>query len=247
MHRERPRHRAACTSSFPTIPSCRSSPRVGVGLRDLRKPPPDLNVPDRSEPGARCEVVLAVGSDCAIGKMTVALELDAEARRLGPQASSCQRDRRGSRSPAGGCRSTRSSRTSSSGRRRSSWSKASSQGGKVLWVEGQGLASPSRLLGRQLGLVHGAARMPTCSVTSPARSSSTTTSGSRCRRSPSSSTCTNGSRYEARPARVVGVALNTRLLDDAQARAAVVAARGDGPAGRRSRALRIRVASRKGA
>src|SRR5207248_2266687 len=57
--------------------------RFGVSLRDLRKPPAGLNVPtgeNLTHPG---KVVLTVGSDCAIGKMTVSLELDAETRRLG--------------------------------------------------------------------------------------------------------------------------------------------------------------------
>src|SRR5262249_7479740 len=55
----------------------------GVELRDLRRPPADLS----TATGANFEVlgttVLTVGSDCAIGKMTVALELDLEARRRG--------------------------------------------------------------------------------------------------------------------------------------------------------------------
>ncbi len=57
--------------------------RHGVQLRDLRKPPPGLNVPTGENLTHDSSVVLTVGSDCAIGKMTVALELDAEARRQG--------------------------------------------------------------------------------------------------------------------------------------------------------------------
>src|SRR5262249_57836031 len=54
--------------------------RHGVELRDLRRPPAGLNVPTGGnlEHGAR--VVLTVGSDCAIGKMSVSLEPDAEPR-----------------------------------------------------------------------------------------------------------------------------------------------------------------------
>ena len=55
----------------------------GVTLSDLRKPPPGLNVPTGQNLTHDATVVLTVGSDCAIGKMTVALELDAEARRRG--------------------------------------------------------------------------------------------------------------------------------------------------------------------
>ena len=55
----------------------------GVELRDLRKPPAGLNVPTGENLSHPANVVLFVGSDCAIGKMTVALELDAEAKRRG--------------------------------------------------------------------------------------------------------------------------------------------------------------------
>jgi uncharacterized NAD-dependent epimerase/dehydratase family protein len=55
----------------------------GVELRDLRAAPSDLDIPGDAarRPGAR--VVHSVGSDCAIGKMSVTLELDHEARRRG--------------------------------------------------------------------------------------------------------------------------------------------------------------------
>jgi uncharacterized NAD-dependent epimerase/dehydratase family protein len=61
----------------------RARPQHGVELRDLRKPPPGLNVPTGANLTHRRDDVLTVGSDCAIGKMTVALELDREARRRG--------------------------------------------------------------------------------------------------------------------------------------------------------------------
>src|SRR3954447_8220488 len=46
---------------------------AAVELRALRAPPPDLSVPGPDRPDAR--VVHTVGSDCAIGKMSVTLEL----------------------------------------------------------------------------------------------------------------------------------------------------------------------------
>ena len=77
--------RTACTSSSPTTRSCvELAARHGVELRDLRKPPagPRTSRPARTS-SAGATIVLTVGSDCAIGKMTVALELDREARRRG--------------------------------------------------------------------------------------------------------------------------------------------------------------------
>ncbi|MGI9659076.1 MAG: DUF1611 domain-containing protein, partial [Gaiellaceae bacterium] len=55
----------------------------GVELRDLRRAPADLGVPTGANLEHDAEVVLTVGSDCAIGKMTIALELHREALRVG--------------------------------------------------------------------------------------------------------------------------------------------------------------------
>ena len=57
--------------------------RHGVDLRDLRKPPAGLNVPTGENLELDTKIVLTVGSDCAIGKMTVSLELDKAARDRG--------------------------------------------------------------------------------------------------------------------------------------------------------------------
>ena len=57
--------------------------RHGVELRDLRKPPPGLSVPTGENLQVPATIVLTVGSDCAIGKKTVAVELDLEARERG--------------------------------------------------------------------------------------------------------------------------------------------------------------------
>src|SRR5207249_4050548 len=55
----------------------------GVSVRDLRKVPDDLDVPTGANLDTKAHVVLTVGSDCALGKMTVCLELDRETRRRG--------------------------------------------------------------------------------------------------------------------------------------------------------------------
>src|SRR5262249_57380228 len=54
--------------------------RHGAELRDLRRPPAGLDVPSGANLQVPARIVLTVGSDCAIGKMTVALELDREAQ-----------------------------------------------------------------------------------------------------------------------------------------------------------------------
>src|SRR5439155_6780140 len=57
--------------------------RSNVELRDLRRPPADLSTATGANLAVPATIVLTVGSDCAIGKMTVSLELDLEARRRG--------------------------------------------------------------------------------------------------------------------------------------------------------------------
>src|SRR6202008_3207233 len=58
----------------------------GVELRDLRRPPADLSTATGEVFDVPGTVVLTVGPDCAIGKMTVSLELDLEARRRGEKS-----------------------------------------------------------------------------------------------------------------------------------------------------------------
>src|SRR5207253_2267878 len=55
----------------------------GVELRDLREPPPDLSTATGENLEVDATIVLTVGSDCAIGKMTTTCELDLEARKRG--------------------------------------------------------------------------------------------------------------------------------------------------------------------
>lgn len=57
--------------------------RHGVELRDLRRAPTDLSVPTGENLEVPARIVHTVGSDCAVGKKTVSLELDLEARRRG--------------------------------------------------------------------------------------------------------------------------------------------------------------------
>jgi uncharacterized NAD-dependent epimerase/dehydratase family protein len=57
--------------------------RRGVTIWDVRRPPARQRVANFTPHRAGSHTVLMVGSDCATGKMTVALELDIEARRRG--------------------------------------------------------------------------------------------------------------------------------------------------------------------
>ncbi|MFD1598270.1 DUF1611 domain-containing protein [Halobellus rarus] len=57
-----------------------------VALRDVRKPKEDLTVAGGRSADIDAEVVLTVGTDCSVGKMTVALELVEAARERGVDA-----------------------------------------------------------------------------------------------------------------------------------------------------------------
>jgi D-glutamate N-acetyltransferase len=68
----------------------------GVELRDLRRPPPDLSVPTGENLEHGATVVLTVGSDCAVGKKTMASSSTARRSAAASAPSSYPRARRGS-------------------------------------------------------------------------------------------------------------------------------------------------------
>lgn len=60
--------------------------RTGARLWDVRRPPAVLDVAMGRALRARAFIVLTVGSDCNVGKMTAALEMEKEAQRRGYKA-----------------------------------------------------------------------------------------------------------------------------------------------------------------
>ena len=61
----------------------RAAHSKGARLVDLRAVPKDLSTPDGSRERLTQPVVLTVGSDCSVGKMTVMLQVLADARKAG--------------------------------------------------------------------------------------------------------------------------------------------------------------------
>ncbi|MFP8951803.1 DUF1611 domain-containing protein [Natrialbaceae archaeon A-arb3/5] len=59
----------------------------GCELRDVRKPPADLSVSDGVAGEVDAEVILTVGTDCSVGKMTTTMELARDAREAGYDAA----------------------------------------------------------------------------------------------------------------------------------------------------------------
>lgn len=69
-------------------PALRAAAETGRGrVRELREPPPDLPIGGHRAPRQGATVVLTVGTDAAVGKMTVALELVAALERAGERAA----------------------------------------------------------------------------------------------------------------------------------------------------------------
>ena len=218
--------RTACTSSCRKTRSWWSWPRATAsscatcaGLLT------DLDVPTGANLEVPAKIVLTVGSDCAIGKMTVSLELERRRAAAGSRRASCRPARPGSRSLAGGSPSMRSSPTSSPAPP-SGWSSRARARGRAAARRGAGSGHSPRVLRRHAGADPRLRAAPVRPLPPwPARPRSRAIPGTRCSRSRSSSTCTSAFRFPPGRQRWPRVALNTRLLDDdGAARAAIAAA-----------------------
>jgi uncharacterized NAD-dependent epimerase/dehydratase family protein len=196
--------------------------RRGVELRDLRKPPTGLNVPTGENLTHGAKVVLTVGSDCAIGKMTVALELDAEARRLGVASEFVPTGQTGIAIAGWGISVDAVVADFLAGAAEQLVLEGVARGGEVLWVEGQGSLLHPGYSGVTLGLVHGSA--PHAFVLCHKCGQQFVDDDERFAM-PSLSELVElheRSALLARRARVAAIALNTRDLGDDDARAAVI-------------------------
>jgi len=193
----------------------------GVELRDLRKPPAGLNVPTGANLGLDSRIVLTVGSDCAIGKMTVALELDREARRRGLKSVFVPTGQTGIAIAGWGISVDAVVSDFTAGAAEKLVVEGASRGGEVLWVEGQGALLHPAYSGVTLGLIHGSA--PHAFVLCHLAGSTEIEGfpGHSLRTLPELIELHERIALPARPAKVAAIALNTRHLDEAAARSAV--------------------------
>lgn len=198
--------------------------RFGVELRDLRRPPPGLNVPTGENLTHPAKVVLTVGSDCAIGKMTVSLELDAEARRRGIASEFVPTGQTGIAIAGWGISVDAVVADFIAGAAEQLVLEGVARGGELLWVEGQGSLLHPAYSGVTLGLVHGSA--PHAFVLCHQSGHGAVDDDDRFPIPPLAELVELHERLAlvARPARVAAIALNTRELDEAAARAAIAAA-----------------------
>jgi uncharacterized NAD-dependent epimerase/dehydratase family protein len=126
-----------------------------VQLRDLRKPPVGLNVPTGANLEVDANIVLTVGSDCAIGKKTVAVELDLEARRRGLASVFVPTGQTGIAIAGWGIAVDAVVSDFLAGAAEQLVVEGARRGGELLFVEGQGSLVHPLYSGVTLGLVHG--------------------------------------------------------------------------------------------
>jgi uncharacterized NAD-dependent epimerase/dehydratase family protein len=193
----------------------------GVELRDLRRPPADLDVPSGANLTHGATTILTVGSDCAIGKMTVALELDLEARRRGIRSEFVPTGQTGIAIAGWGIAVDAVVADFIAGASERLVVEGAERGADALFVEGQGSLLHPAYSGVTLGLIHGSAPhgYVLCHM-----AGATVVDGDE--RFPIPSLDELAALHEqisllARPARVYCIALNTRDLDEASARQAV--------------------------
>jgi uncharacterized NAD-dependent epimerase/dehydratase family protein len=195
--------------------------RHGVELRDLRKPPPGLSVPTGENLRVDAQIVLTVGSDCAIGKKTVAVELDREARRRGVASQFVPTGQTGIAIAGWGIAVDAVVADFLAGAAEHLVVEGVRRGGKLLFVEGQGSLIHPLYSGVTLGLVHGSA--PHAFVLCH-KAGATEIEGSPGHPIPPLAELVELHErisLPARPARVLCVAVNTAGLDDDDAKAAI--------------------------
>ncbi len=196
---------------------------AGVELRDLRRAPAHLDVPSGAGLTVDARVVLTVGSDCALGKMSASLEFDAAARARGLHSVFVATGQTGIAIAGWGIAvdevvsdfvAGASEQLVLEGHRRGG-------DGALLWVEGQGSINHPAYSGVTLGLLHGSAPHALVLVHDPAREGIDGDPAWPLPPLPELVTDYERLSRYVRPAPVAAIALKTNLLGETQAREAI--------------------------
>jgi uncharacterized NAD-dependent epimerase/dehydratase family protein len=193
----------------------------GVELRDLRRPPAGLNVPTGRNLELPTRNVLTVGSDCAIGKMTVSLELDRAAQRRGLASRFVPTGQTGIAIAGWGIAVDAVVSDFLAGAAEQLLVEGHERGGELLWVEGQGALTHPAYSGVTLGLIHGCAPHALVLCHQAGTSEVEGYPGHPLLPLPELVELHERISLPARKANVAAIALNTRTLGEAEARAAV--------------------------
>jgi uncharacterized NAD-dependent epimerase/dehydratase family protein len=197
-----------------------------VELRDLRRPPADLSTATGANLEVAATIVLTVGSDCAIGKMTVALELDLEARRRGLRSLFVPTGQTGIAIAGWGISVDAVVADFIAGAAERLVVEGAARGGELLWVEGQGAILHPVYSGVTLGLYHGSVPHLLLLCHEVGRTEIEGVGGGphRIPRLRELVELHERLALPVRPARVAAIALNTRNVAEAEARAAIAEA-----------------------
>jgi uncharacterized NAD-dependent epimerase/dehydratase family protein len=197
-----------------------------VKLHDLRKPPHDLPVATGRVRGVEATVVLTVGSDCNIGKMTAALQVRDGLRRCG--------------------RKVRFAGTGQTGILIEGWGIAvdaviadfiagaaerlvldAAKGAEIVLVEGQGSVIHPGYSGVTLGLIHGSLPHALVMCHQPSREHINNNPWIKIPPLPELVRLHDAITSYLRPAPVIAVSLNTYDLSDRAAREAIARTAGE--------------------
>ena len=194
----------------------------GVELRDYRRPPADLSVPTGENLTHGAAVVLTVGSDCAVGKKTVAVELDRAARARGIRSVFVPTGQTGIMIEGWGIAvdAVVSDFLAGAGER---LVVEGAKRGDLLFVEGQGAILHPQFSGVTLGLYHGAAPHVLVLVHRAGDVEIEGVPGHPIPPLPELIALYESLALPVRPAPVAAVAVNTGRLSDEEARTAVEA------------------------
>jgi uncharacterized NAD-dependent epimerase/dehydratase family protein len=171
-------------------------------------------------------IVLTVGSDCALGKMTVCLELDAEAQRRGIASGFVPTGQTGIAIAGWGIAVDEvvSDFVAGATERLVLEGAERAGPGAVLWIEGQGSISHPAYSGVTLGLLHGSAAHAMVLVHEPGRTHIDMPGGPPIPPLPQLIDDYQRMARYVRPADVVAVSLKTNRLSEEAALAAIAAA-----------------------
>jgi uncharacterized NAD-dependent epimerase/dehydratase family protein len=198
----------------------------GVELVDHRRPPErhEVAVGRKHAPGKH--VILLVGTDCAIGKMSVALELRRAAREAGLSTAFVPTGQTGIMIEGWGVSVDRVISDFINGT--AEWLvEQAEEMGDWIFVEGQGSLDHPAYSAVTLGLVHGTTPQAMVLVHQPGRSGHFGWEQATGSDAPTLSLADNIRLYEhvanaVAPSRVAAIALNTSLLSETEARAEIV-------------------------
>jgi uncharacterized NAD-dependent epimerase/dehydratase family protein len=197
----------------------------GVELIDHRRPPERHEVATGRTHRAGTHVILTVGTDCAIGKMSVALELREAARAAGLSAVFVPTGQTGIMIEGWGVAIDRVIADFVNGT--AEWLvERAEEMGDWIFVEGQGSLDHPAYSAVTLGLVHGSAPQAMVLVHEPGRLGHHGWEGEDGLGSPLLSVAENIELYErvaavVAPSKVVAIALNTGSLSEIEARAEI--------------------------